>query len=240
MRIAIVDDLPEEASRLRSMLEQAFHDTHTDIHKLDLFASAEELLAQWTPNAYDLVLLDIYMGAMTGVEAAHILRAADEDVRLVFCTTSNEFASESYAVGASYYLHKPYSAADVRRMVTRVRPKNYDLTRYILLPDGQKLILRDIIYTEYENHVISIHRKRGGILQTRISQGALEALVAEDTYLVSCAKGLLVNLYEAQKLEGDSIFMTGGICLPVSRRRAKDMQKLYEDHLFRRMREDLL
>jgi hypothetical protein len=73
-----------------------------------------------------------------------------------------------------------------------------------------------------------------------MSQGALETLVATDTYLVSCAKGLLVNLYEAQKLEGDSIYMTGGICLPVSRRRSKDMQKLYEDHLFRRMREEML
>ena len=240
MRIAIVDDLPEESTRLRAMLEQAFLDTHTDIHVLDLFSSAEALLAVWQPNRYDLVLLDIYMGGMTGVEAAHILRDADEDVRLVFCTTSNEFASESYAVGASYYLHEPYSAADVRRMVTRVRPKNYELTRYILLPDGQKVILRDIVYTEYENHIISIHRKRGGVLQTRMSQGALEALVATDTYLVSCAKGLLVNLYEAQKLEGDSIYMTGGICLPVSRRRSKDMQKLYEDHLFRRMREEML
>ena len=228
MRIAIVDDLPEESTRLRAMLEQAFLDTHTDIHVLDLFPSAEALLAVWQPNRYDLVLLDIYMGGMTGVEAAHILRDADEDVRLVFCTTS------------SYYLHKPYSAADIRRMVTRVRPKNYELTRYILLPDGQKVILRDIVYTEYENHIISIHRKRGGVLQTRMSQGALEALVATDTYLVSCAKGLLVNLYEAQKLEGDSIYMTGGICLPVSRRRSKDMQKLYEDHLFRRMREEML
>ena len=240
MRIAIVDDLPEEAARLQQMLLQELHDTHTDVHRLDVFASAEELLAGWQPNTYDLVLLDIYMGAMTGVEAAHILRDSDEDVRLVFCTTSNEFASESYSVGASYYLHKPYSAADIRRMVTKVRPRNYDLTRYIVLPDAQKVILRDIVHTEYENHIISIHRKRGGTVQTRMSQGAFEALVADAPYLVSCGKGLLVNLYEVTRLESDTVQLTGGVLLPVSRRKAKEFQKVYDDHLFRRMREELL
>ena len=235
MKVAIVDDRPEELNRILQITEKALPQAN-----LFTFPSGEAFLETWKHGEYDLILLDIFMDGILGIDVARKVHEEDMDVRLVFFTTSNEFASESYAVGASYYLHKPYSAADIRRMVTRVRPKNYELTRYILLPDGQKVILRDIVYTEYENHIISIHRKRGGVLQTRMSQGALEALVATDTYLVSCAKGLLVNLYEAQKLEGDSIYMTGGICLPVSRRRSKDMQKLYEDHLFRRMREEML
>ena len=160
MRIAIVDDLPAEAQRLQSMIREEFHNTQTDIHRLDVFSSAEALLEKWAPNTYDLVLLDIYMGGITGVEAAHVLRESDKHVRLVFCTTSNEFASESYALGISYYLHKPYSADDIRRMIRKVRPADYELTRYILLPDGQKLILRTVTYTQYDNHVISIFRKQ--------------------------------------------------------------------------------
>ena len=121
MRIAIVDDLTTESNHLQEMLTQQFHETHTDIHRLDIYSSAEALLEKWEPNAYDLVLLDIYMDGMTGVELAHILRRSDEHVRLVFCTTSYEFASESYAVGASYYLHKPYADADIRRMITQTK-----------------------------------------------------------------------------------------------------------------------
>ncbi len=240
MRIAIVDDLPEEAARLEGMLRTAFHETHTDIHRLDVFSSAEALLECWLPNAYDLVLLDIFMGGMTGVEAAHILRDSDEHVRLVFCTTSNAFASESYAVGASYYLHKPYSNQDICRMITQVRPRDYALTRYILLPDGQKIILRDIIFTEYENHVISIHRKRGGLAMTRLGQAAFEALITDDPYLLSCSNGLLVNLYEVTAMDTDTFTMSDGSKLPISRRKAKEVQAIYNDFLFQKMRKEML
>ena len=240
MRIAIVDDLRTEADRLQEMLTQQFHDTHTDIHRLDVYHSAEALLEKWEPNAYDLVLLDIYMGGMTGVELAHILRRSDEHVRLVFCTTSNEFASESYAVGASYYLHKPYGTEDVRRMITQIRPKDYELTRYILLPDGQKIILRDIIFTEYDNHIISIHRKRSPLAQTRMAQAAFEQMVADDPYMIPCAKGLMVNLYEVTRMETDTFFMSDGSMVPISRRKAKDVQSAYNDFLFRKMRKEML
>lgn len=240
MRIAIVDDLPEESARLQQMLRTAFHDTHTDIHRLDIFSSGEALLEKWTPNAYDLVLLDIYMEGITGVETAHVLRQSDPHVRLVFCTTSNAFASESYAVGASYYLHKPYSIEDLRRMITLVRPKDYALTRYVNLPDGQKLILRDIIFTEYDNHVITVHRVRGGLTQTRLGQTAFETLLTDDPYLISCSKGLLVNLYEVAALEGDCFVMSDGTRLPISRRKAKEVQAVYDDFLFQKMRKEML
>ncbi len=240
MRIAIVDDLPAEAVRLEKMLREAFHQTHTDIHRLDVFHSAESLLETWKPNTYDLVLLDIYMTGMTGVEAAHTLRDSDEHVRLVFCTTSNAFASESYAVGASYYLHKPYSQQDLSRMIAQVRPKDYELTRYILLPDGQKIILRDIVFTEYENHVISIHRKRGGLATTRLGQAALEELLADDPYILSCSKGLLVNLYEVTAMDPDTFTMSDGSRLPISRRKAKEVQASYDDFLFQKMRKEML
>lgn len=240
MRIAIVDDLPQEAQKLRQILTQEFHNTHTDIHRLEVFPSAEALFAVWQPDTFDLILLDIFMGGMTGVEAAHKIRETDDTVRLVFCTTSNEFASESYSVGASYYLHKPYDTADIRRMITRVRPRDYELTRYVLLPDGQKLILRDIIYSEYINHVITIHRKKGQSTQTRMSQGALEELLAEDSYLISCSKGLLVNLHEVTALENDMFTMSDGTRLPISRRKSKEVQKTYHDFLFRKMRKEML
>ena len=65
MRIAIVDDLVAERARLTQMLTAELHATHTDIHKLDTFDSAEAFLENWSAEKYDLVLLDIYMGGAT-------------------------------------------------------------------------------------------------------------------------------------------------------------------------------
>jgi len=240
VRIAIVDDLPVERTRLTEMLTAELHTTHTDIHKLDTFDSAEAFLEKWTPEGYDLVLLDIYMGGVTGVEAARKIRETDENVHLVFCTTSNEFASESYALGISYYLHKPYSADDLKRMIRKVRPADYELTRYVLLPDGQKLILRTVTYTQYDNHVISIFRKQSPALTVRMSQGAFEALVADAEFIVPCSKGLTVNLYEVDRMDESDFILKDGSLVPISRRKLKDVQKLYDEFLFRKMRKEML
>lgn len=240
MKIAIVDDLPDEIVRLRELIVQQFHQAHIAIHRLDTFSCAEDLLEAWQPEQYDLIILDIFMGRLSGVDAAHQLRQRDPEVKLVFCTTSNAFASESYAVGASYYLHKPYGEQDIRAMILKIRPRDYELTRYILLPDGQKLILRDILYTEYANHIIYIHRKRGTDTQVRMGQAALEALLTNDPYLVSCAKGLMVNLYEVDRQEGDTFILSDGSRIPISRRRAKEVQKIYNDFLFQKIRKEML
>ena len=240
MRIAIVDDLPAERERLTEMLTAELHATHTDIHKLDTFDCAEAFLDKWTADAYDLVLLDIYMNALTGVDAARKIRETDEHVHLVFCTTSNEFASESFALGISYYLRKPYSADDLRRMIRKVRPADYELTRYVLLPDGQKLLLRTVTYTQYDNHVISVFRKQGGVLTVRMSQGDFEALLADAEFIIPCSKGLTVNLYEAQRIDGSDFLMKDGLRVPISRRKFKDVQKSYDVFLFRKMRREML
>ena len=240
MRIAIVDDLGAERERLAAMLTAELHAAHTDIHKLDTFTSAESFLESWTTGAYDLILLDIYMGGATGVEAAHKIRETDEHVHLVFCTTSNEFASESYALGISYYLHKPYSTDDLRRMIRKVRPADYELTRYILLPDGQKLILRTITYTQYDNHVITIFRNQGAALTVRMSQGAFEALVADAAFIVPCSKGITVNLHEVRRMAESDFVMNDGSLVPISRRKFKEVQKLYDAFLFRKMRKEML
>lgn len=240
MRIAIVDDLQEERRRLTEMLTQELRCSHTDIHKLDAFESAEAFLAAWKAHTYDLIVLDIYMGGATGVEAARQIRDTDENVHLVFCTTSNEFASESYALNISYYLRKPYSTEDLQRMIRKVRPKDYELTRYVLLPDGQKIILRTMTYTQYDNHVISIFRAQGAAISVRMSQGDFEALVADAEFIVPCSKGLTVNLHHVQRIDGSDFLMQNGTRVPISRRKFKEIQKAYDEFLFRKMRKEML
>lgn len=59
---------------------------------------------------YDIVLLDILMPGMTGMKAAHEIRGVDTEVKIVFLTSSPEFAVESYAVKSYDYILKPSQA----------------------------------------------------------------------------------------------------------------------------------
>ena len=165
MKIALVDDRAEEIIRLLNIVEKALPHAKTFS-----FSSGEAFLETWKRGEYDLILLDIFMDGILGIDVARKIREEDEDVRLVFCTTSNEFACESYEVGANYYLHKPISETSFAKMLEMINLAQYELNRFIYLPDGQRLVLRNVIYSEYHNHLITIHCKRDTDIQTRMTQ----------------------------------------------------------------------
>ena len=231
MRVALVDDTPEELQILSDILDKELPQA-----EVSMFSSGESFLKDWENNTYDLILLDIYMEEMLGVDVARKIRETDFDVRIVFCTTSNEFASESYEVGANYYLQKPVSATSFQRMLKMIRLDDYEMNRFITLPDGQKIVLRNITYTEYYNHTIIIHSKKRADLQTRMSQTEWEALLSEYKFLYSCSKGLVVNFHEVESTEDGMFVLKNGEQVPISRRKAKDALEAYAHFRFEEMR----
>lgn len=97
MKIAVCDDDSQELARISS-----FIDTYLLGKKFSLiyktFQNATELLSTMNSSDYDIVLSDILMPGMTGMKAAHEIRGFDTEVKIVFLTSSPEFAVESYAV----------------------------------------------------------------------------------------------------------------------------------------------
>ena len=113
MRVALVDDNKNDLALLHEYIsEQTAHSC-----QIDTFSSGESFLSCWQMGAYDLVVLDIFMGKMTGIEVAEKLRETDKNVNIAFGTSSNEFASESYELNACYYLCKPFQADKVKAML---------------------------------------------------------------------------------------------------------------------------
>ena len=109
LRIAIVDDDAQMRTRLRDCL----NDLLGNSAGIAVFPSGEDFLAGWEAGRFDVILLDIFMESLTGMDVARKIRETDGQVKLVFCTTSNEFASESYTICAS-----PSAASASRRCST--------------------------------------------------------------------------------------------------------------------------
>lgn len=239
MKIAIIDDDPKELALLTELMKQQLFAIGYTENVIDLFHSGEEFLAAFQPGRYELILLDIYMGPMNGIDVARKLRKQDPEVFLVFSTSSNEFASESYEVNARYYLRKPFSEKGISDMLKRLDLENYELGRSVTLPDGQSLLLRNIICTEYYNHIVTIYSKKGNNIRTRISQTEFERLLLPYPYFFCCFKGIVVNFYEVTAQEGNCLTMSNGKIIYVSRRKTKDFQNAYTDFLFDRIRKEL-
>ena len=233
MRVALVDDTPEELEILSDIVKKELPQA-----KVFTFPNGESFLSDWDYNSYDLILLDISMDGILGIDVARKVRETDDDVRIVFCTTSNEFASESYEVGANYYLQKPVSTSSFQRMLKVIRLADYELNQFITLPDGQRIVLRNITYTEYYNHTIIIHSKKRADLQTRMSQMEWEALLFEHKFLYSCSKGIVVNFHEVSKTEDGMFLLNDGSYVPISRRKTKDTMEAFAQFRFDRMRKE--
>lgn len=239
MKIALVDDCQNELKKLINVLSSKLNTGDSSTYQLYAFHSGEEFLFSWKPGSFDLIILDIFMKTLTGLDVAREIRKTDKDVRIVFCTTSNEFAAESYEVNAQFYLKKPYTEELIDIMLSRLKLEDYELRRTVTLPDGQQIVLRNILYTEYFNHVLTIHSKKREDLRCYISQSAAEALLCSHPYFLVCSKGIIVNLYEVIAKSANSFILSNDSVLPISRRRSKEVQDAYAAFNFQKMREEV-
>lgn len=122
MKIAIVDDSSLDRDFLKNGLEIIFEERNIENIEIQEFSSGEELLNYLRENPSDffhIIFMDIYMEDLTGVETAKAIRKTDEQVKIVFITTSNEFASESYEVRAEDYLIKPFDGRRMNKIIDR-------------------------------------------------------------------------------------------------------------------------
>ena len=160
MNIAIVDDRKTDSDRL-----VGFIDTYAEQHRLqwgamDRFSSGEEFLGAFTAGKYDLIFLDIYMDGITGMETAKRIRRADHGCRIIFITTSPEFAVESYDVSASFYLLKPIEKNGVFAALDRCGLQDAERTRAVEVAThfGKTVLpVHDISYTEYVRRQVLIN-----------------------------------------------------------------------------------
>lgn len=232
MKIAVADDDRQSYGYLKLCLSELLGNAA----EITYFASGEEFLSACRPEEYDLIILDIFMGGLTGMEVAHKIRETDKTVKIAFATTSNEYASESYEVNACYYLHKPFGKEQVKAMLDRIDLAIIEQMRTVKLPDGTNIILRDILYADYAAHCITLHTKKGDDRIVRANFSEIEEILCTYPYFFSPTKGIIINFYEAAAKSRDTFTMSDGKLVPISRRKAKEVQEAYSSFLFESLR----
>ncbi|MBQ4509527.1 MAG: response regulator transcription factor [Clostridia bacterium] len=240
MRVAIVDDDNELLDSLSGLISNELLAIGDSSKRISKFNSGEAFLEVFKAGDFDLIVLDIFMGGILGIDVARKIRESDNDARIVFCTTSNEFASESYEVNAHYYLHKPFTEKSVKSMLDRLNLDSYEVAKHITLSNGQSVILRNVIYTEYFGHSVTIHCKRGEDISARVLHSEVESLLCENSYFSCCTKGVIVNFHEVKSLNGNDFLMSNGDLVPISRRKSKDVIDAYSKFKFDQLRKEAL
>ncbi len=220
---------------MHQCITEGFQDAGIFITELCEFENGDDFIRDFTPGRFDLIVLDIFMGTSSGVDTAEKIRAIDTQTKIIFCTSSNEFASEAFGVNACFYVLKPIDAEKMKHMISRLNLSEFLKNRYILLPDGQKILARSIMYTECMDHVLFLHISNGTTVKTRLQQYRLESMLSSFSQFHSCSKGLLVNFEYVTKKTNSDFLMKDGAILPISRRKAKETTAAFENYLFEQL-----
>lgn len=239
MKIAIVENNLNDIDLLLDKINNYYKEKQMPLPNIEVYNSGEEFLSKYVLGAFDLVFTDIFMGQLSGVDMMYRLRKIDTNVKVVFCSTSNEFATESYDVGAVGYIKKPISSDTVGNVLDKILDNQEKSFDYVTLPNNKKIILKNIVFTQHNNHYIYINNLVGEVVKVRLTQGEFEDYVSDFPYIVSCSKGMMVNFFEVVNMEKDKFIMSNGVTVPISRRKYKEISDKYTKFLFEKVRNEI-
>lgn len=160
--IAVCEDSITEQEQLLAILKRSEIPT-----QITCFTNGKDFLNAYRQSRYDLLLMDIYMDGMTGVEAATKIRKTDQILLIAFITTSTDHALESYRLDAIKYIEKPVNENAILELLRFALFKKEHTPRLPLKIGGQNrsLPFELILYVEQKNHTLFVHLVGGEVLQ---------------------------------------------------------------------------
>ncbi len=114
LKVLVVDDEPPARERLVSLLAEI-----EDVEVVGEAASGREALTRTGELAPDVVLLDVRMPGMDGLEAARHLNVLEEPPAVIFTTAFDQYAVEAFETHAVGYLMKPVRPEQLAAALTR-------------------------------------------------------------------------------------------------------------------------
>ncbi len=235
IRIAVCEDQAEDMNCLTDLIDGSLT-AALRAHSIERFESGEALTAAFRPGLFDVVFLDMYLGGMTGLDAARVIRRADAACQIVFITFSGDFALESYQVCAAHYLIKPVSEADLSEVWARCARDGQCPARQITLVVDRKrrdIPLKDILYVEVDNKLCRVHTPEG-VLTARLPIDQLTILLPEDVFC-RCHRGYIVNFDQVDHVDGDFV-MKNGDTVYIRRNELARIRERYFQHIAWRAR----
>lgn len=199
---------------------------------LDLLARVEEGLRP------DILILDVVMPGGNGISVAREIRERDDAVKIIFLSSTAEFAAQSYAVDAYYYQMKPIDKETFFALLDAVisacgRERQKSL---ILRCKGgiTKVALEKIAYCEVIGRTLSFHLENGSVLESAGSLEELAQKLSDSENFYRPHRSFLINLDYIQNISAKTITMEDLSQIPIPHGKCAEIKKSYLAYAFRR------
>lgn len=215
-RVAICDDHAADAEFVGGIVRLWAERCGAAV-EIESFASAERFLFRYDGDkAWDILLLDVQMGAMDGVTLAKMIRRDDHAMQIVFVTGYAEYIADGYDVEALHYLVKPVDADRLAAVLDRAAARLRTADRWLdVHADGGtfRVPMHAIRYLDVRGNYVTIHADTSHTVKRSLSDVAREL----DGRFMRVGRGLVINLNAVRCVTRTAVLLDDGTELRLPR-----------------------
>lgn len=236
IKIAFCDDDMEVLHQMNELLDRYRVERNEDI-TYAAFQSPFELLTEIEKGIRpDILFLNVVMPGQNGMDVAKEIRQYDTNMKIIFLTSSPEFAVESYSVGAYFYQLKPIWEESFFRLMDAVlaecekKKKNSLILRS---KDGiTRIDLQQLEYCEVLGRKLLFHLENGAVLESAGSLDDLAGQLMQHSNFFRPHRSFLVNMEYIQNISSRSIKMVNDAEIPIPHGKCSEIKNTYMEYAF--------
>jgi DNA-binding LytR/AlgR family response regulator len=234
IHIAICDDNKIFCSQLNSFIQRFNKDNNINC-EVNIFSSGIELLCQYT-DEYKIIILDIEMYGMNGIETALEIRKKNQKVIIWFLTVSESYVMEGYKAEAYKYLIKPLTYEEFSKEFSdSIRWMEEKYVSPIVVEYKNEIFnleADDILFIEVFGHKLIYHLQEEAITTIDTLKN-IEVELRKSNFL-RIHRSYLVNLKKVKTFNKIEVIMQNNERIPISKYKEKEFKEAYT-HLWGKM-----
>lgn len=225
IKVAVLEDSSADAEYVTALVDRWGKEAGHTLN-INRFPSSEAFLFQYEDEKnVDILLLDIEMGQMNGVDLAKKIRQGNDRVQMIFITGYPDFMAEGYEVSALHYLMKPVSCERLWTVLDRAAANLAREEKRLCVTFERRtdyVFLSRILYIEAQKQYVLIHT----LGETYRMKKSLTKTEAElDEYFLQVQRSFCVNLRHVTKIKKGSLMLKNGEEIPISRGMAERISR---------------
>lgn len=205
--------------------------------KIETFRSGESLIFELedNPNRFNIIIIDILMKNINGIEATKILRKYGYSGIIIFLTSSKEFALDSFRVEPLNYILKNDSDDRFNNIFLKAAEQVYkNSNKNIIIlskPQSKVINLDTIIYMESLNKKVILHKISGEADEVNCVFKDIYEKVREHGF-IRCHKSYIVNIKYVKTFNKLECRLQRDFIIPIGRKYSKDFRRILLENEF--------